>query len=933
MSGAEAAIAGVGFLCSAIQIVTFGRDILQVYCQVRDGRSPDPRLEGYLKSAEACFNHIKTSASATSQTQALHSDQQQIVNVGQELHDSMVELQTKFAELHLDDASKRGVRGKLRVGKKAAASMWHSKELASLEESLKRYESLLHGVILHRVSNQVQAVEAQSSQHFHHLNVHLQSFITKLADGCTNLSELSRVSLETKDRVTQEHEKTRTAIDQGFASTQGTITNIRDSTSQHFQDSSQREMSKILERRHERLLNSLRFSEMNSRKNQVSENYPGTFSWVFKNTSCSSRSHSPLTDMSTSTSSPDPDNFPIWLQSDSNLFWISGKPASGKSSLMKFLATNSLTREHLEIWQHNTQNKNGKLRIIAHYFWKPGQLLQKNIQGMVLSLLYQVLCKDLCLAQQLWEDQDDVSDKRAHGDWSLNELRETLCHAIKSSSDCFCIFLDGLDEAREFERLSWRDSGNARVIHDLLCLDNVKICASSREEHPFCLFFESQPRLRIHLLTYNDIYCYAKQRLELTGLDPHNRHGILQSVIRKADGVFLWVVLVLDSLNRAIRSGSASTRELKERLAQTPADLNDLFIDMWERPGDDAKLSSHKIDASRYLSLAVTANKLEEHLPFSTGFNNMNSLLVITTALEDGPVTSILDTGRCILAKDLEDKCSAVADRLRLVSRGLLEIVTATNGDGVEGSSRLTRYRTEMVVFIHRSAFDFITDTQFGRECLSTCGWSSTEQVSRLFAGHLVRCRFVRDQPAIINHITTGKMTYDIIIAPSHQVRRALSITYSWGNSSLSFENSMLPIIKDWQRSGLFSAQSRWKYPQGSRVPSDLWELEFLEQLMGIAPRFTIVAGALDQLQIHRLIEAIPALLRGFPNMMGYGVLEPLLCESIGYVLTQYNALTAFVVYYHVPFCYILAQRARKVRIAGHLGPALSIQDHFVFNR
>ncbi|RGP70106.1 hypothetical protein FSPOR_4218 [Fusarium sporotrichioides] len=696
MSGAEAAIAGVGFLCNAMQIVTFGRDILQVCRQIRASSSPDPNLEGYLKSAEACFNQrrayftqMRTSASAANRAQGLNSDQQQIVEVGKKLADSVDELQSKFAKLHLDGASKRGIRGTARMAKKAVASMWQSQELKALEENLKRYESLLNGVVIHHICNQLQASEIKSSLYFHQLNTGLQSFIKKLADGCTTISELSLASIETRDRITREHETTRGAMDQGFTSTQVAVSSIRDFMSQRLQDSAQHELGRDFERRHEQLLESLRFLEMNSRKNQVSENYPGTFSWVFENTTycdrCYARGHGETDDEMTddeetddeygdddiamddsnsvpTRGSPIPGSFPAWLQSDSNLFWISGKPASGKSSLIRFLATNPLTREHLEIWQRNMQIKTGKLRIISHFFWKPGQSLQNNIRGMLLSLLYQVLCKDSYLAQRLCESQEDVSDKRAHGDWGLKELKEALFHIIKTSGDVFCIFLDGLDEAKELQTLSWSDRGNAQVIHDLLHLNNVKMCASSREEHPFYLFFKDKPRLRIHQLTYNDIYYFAANRLEPSGLESSSRDEILGTIVEKANGVFLWVVLVIDSLNRAIRSGTASNNELHERLVQTPADLNDLLADMWERPGDDSKLSSYKIDASRYFSLLITAKKLDGGSYFG-GYDpfSMQSLLVIATALEDGPLTSLLDKGKHIQAKDLQARCARVA--------------------------------------------------------------------------------------------------------------------------------------------------------------------------------------------------------------------------------------------------------------------------------
>lgn len=41
------------------------------------------------------------------------------------------------------------------------------------------------------------------------------------------------------------------------------------------------------------------------------------------------------------------DNFQEWLLSESNTYWISGKPGSGKSTLVKFLVTSNHTQTTL----------------------------------------------------------------------------------------------------------------------------------------------------------------------------------------------------------------------------------------------------------------------------------------------------------------------------------------------------------------------------------------------------------------------------------------------------------------------------------------------------------------------------------------------------------------------------------------------------------
>ncbi|KAF5549045.1 hypothetical protein FMEXI_4387 [Fusarium mexicanum] len=890
MSGAEAAIAGIGFLCNAMQIVTFGRDILQVYKHVRNEHSPDPRLKAYLENAKACFDDMNSSTLATSQALPPSRDQQQIIEIGKKLEESMAQLQSKFSELHIDDASRRGFRGKIEVGKKSLATLWQGKELESLEVNLKRYESLLHGVVLHRICNQSQAAEISSNDSFNKLDTNLQSIITQLADGCTRISDLSLELLKTRNLVTQEHETTRAVITEGFTTTQGAISSFCNSMVQEFQDMAQRDQSTNFEKEHNELLQSIRFPEMNSRKNHISENYPGTFDWIFKNSVYGSRSclssyeesgdenvqqreenedgesmdededldgEEDMDNMQYSPSSSYCNHFPTWLESDSQQFWISGKPASGKSSLMKFLATNPITLQHLQA-QHSN------IRILTHYFWKPGQPLQKNIEGMTRSLLHQVLQKNRDLAQRLWTEQRNIQDKRDRGDWDMHELKRALCWAIQSSGNTFCIFLDGLDEAKEFEDLPWGDSRNTQVVYDLLSLENIKLCASSREENPFCRFFAGQPCLRTHRLNKNDIRHYAKNRLELSGLCYHHRSLLLSIVVEKANGVFLWVVLAIKSLNQAIRSGGVN--EFEERLSQTPSDLHDLLVDMWNRPGDDAKLSTYQIDASHFFGLTLAAISIEKenrhYGALTEPLHSMRSLLVMATALEDKPFTSILREGREIQAKELEARCLRVEDRLRLVCRGLLEVTKLKDYYyDWAGNEVLWEYALTRVEFIHRCAFDFITGTQFGRECLALCHWSTIDKVERLLAGHLVKSRFL----CHMSHRHTLSMTNGETCLGSdvdnHQLFRALFFTFNWSDGNMSFRNTMCKELKDWQQHGLFSEHFYWQYPISTKVPTNPRELEFLENAVRANTLDTVVLDLVKQLSIARLADAVPVLL------------------------------------------------------------------------
>ena len=54
-------------------------------------------------------------------------------------------------------------------------------------------------------------------------------------------------------------------------------------------------------------------------------------------------------------------SFSSWLQSNDNIFWIRGKPGSGKSTLMKFIINDDSTKHLLQYWSPNT-------RLLSHFF-------------------------------------------------------------------------------------------------------------------------------------------------------------------------------------------------------------------------------------------------------------------------------------------------------------------------------------------------------------------------------------------------------------------------------------------------------------------------------------------------------------------------------------------------------------------------------------
>ena len=75
-----------------------------------------------------------------------------------------------------------------------------------------------------------------------------------------------------------------------------------------------------------------------------------------------------------------------WLRSDAGVFWIAGKPGSGKSTFMKYILEDPRTEDLLQEWAGDR-----RVIIVHHFFWVAGSQLQRSRQGVSQSLLYQLL--------------------------------------------------------------------------------------------------------------------------------------------------------------------------------------------------------------------------------------------------------------------------------------------------------------------------------------------------------------------------------------------------------------------------------------------------------------------------------------------------------------------------------------------------------------
>lgn len=404
------------------------------------------------------------------------------------------------------------------------------------------------------------------------------------------------------------------------------------------------------------------------------------------------------------------DSFSNWLSSTDVIYWISGKPGSGKTTVVKYILADERTKKYLNIWSPGCA-------IVSHYFWLPGSPMQRNMEGLLSSLLYQLLENDSSASLQIMSSVS--GQKSSYTDWSNDELHSAFIRALDSYKNGVCLFLDGIDEIKPEdgtkadipEFLNWAIKLSQR--------NKIKLCLASRPDpHILETRLSWYPRLRLQDLNYSDLMAYAKARVEIPEeAISAEKNDLIQSLADKAEGVFLWLILAIKSVNEGFRNDD-STVTLQERIDCLPQGLDSLYKDMWARAGADNPFE-YRQAAALYFKLLLASKVLL--MGGVTAFD----IMLATTCLAGRVLHALADRSKPVPEDDMLQQYRKVEKKLNIYCVGLIQTVPVSNRLYSNYSwyghvyDRIypvaTRIRLE---FIHRTARDFLTDTKSGREIL-----------------------------------------------------------------------------------------------------------------------------------------------------------------------------------------------------------------------
>jgi hypothetical protein len=455
------------------------------------------------------------------------------------------------------------------------------------------------------------------------------------------------------------------------------------------------------------VLDKLYFSEIPRRAGKIEKKHETTLEWIFN-------------DGSVESGQPDV-YFVEWLRSIDSVFWVLGKPGSGKSTLFKYLSWAENTKDHLRGWATG-----GDFLIARFFFWAAGTPLQKSREGLLRSLIFDLLRQSTSLLDKTVREVLEgalVPDKQSQFS-DVDYLLKLYEYVVNQASPSkICLFIDGLDEFQE----------PGKALEDLLvCLrslrlsSQVKMCVSSRPWEEFVVEFadvSERHTIKMEDLTRDDIRRYITDKFNshhkfpsLVQNDPSYCEFVEKIVNRiavDAQGVFLWVHLVVEELLKGLTFDD-SVSELEDRLKKFPSDLADFFLHIMQTIPEN-----YRRQTARYFKVTLRAPR-QLGLRLYSFLDDLDRDADFAFKLETKPM------------EPAELRRMEHLARTRIVgrSRGLLEC-RDSQGDvnqelapivdlvpGSQGGVDPCLYSEPVVDFLHRTVRDFLLESAEGQAAL-----------------------------------------------------------------------------------------------------------------------------------------------------------------------------------------------------------------------
>jgi hypothetical protein len=396
--------------------------------------------------------------------------------------------------------------------------------------------------------------------------------------------------------------------------------------------------------------------------------------------------------------------------------WIKGKPGAGKSTLVKEAVRRAKNRAYSE-----------GIVVINYFFTARGNVqLQKTPLGLFRTILYDLLQQDNAVLRafvSIYQIKKAAMGKN-NWQWYQEELQEFFRSVYlrkEAPVRTTYVFIDALDECQEDGYNSVRTL--VYFLRELTIKSELQVCISSRHyphiKVPDC------PQIYVERNNSPDIYTYVKSRLSLSGGDERG-NNLVQKVTEKANGVFLWVVLVVKKLGADL-DNEKTERDLLETLRKVPKKLEELFQSLF----GDIELDAERVKAVsliQWVLLAarpLTVKEIRHAIAFdpANGFTSISAWISSQDCLPIDPQrfeTSVQSYSRGLIEVMHQDMLIA-KPKTRDSGMEFQQVSAGTNKAGLLNYSRLPRPTPDsQIQFIHESVREFFLKNQ-GFQIIEDC--------------------------------------------------------------------------------------------------------------------------------------------------------------------------------------------------------------------
>ncbi|CAG8971437.1 hypothetical protein HYALB_00002020 [Hymenoscyphus albidus] len=245
----------------------------------------------------------------------------------------------------------------------ALSGIWSRKEIDGLMHNLQEYRTQVNSQVLVSLGSRLDLMAVQASDKFQSLAFDNKTIISALLNLQATVSGEFQVQLRTLSVLLN---RTESVIADQEHHTRKVMVDVLQQVLDFDEDAVQPTPAQIKGQKErairievsDEILDSLRFPSMGERFEGVAEAHQKTFEWIFQKPRGASGGE-PQRQWS---------DFNHWLQYGDGLYWINGKPASGKSTMMKFIITHPTTAKSLALWIADSP-QSVPLYTASFFFW------------------------------------------------------------------------------------------------------------------------------------------------------------------------------------------------------------------------------------------------------------------------------------------------------------------------------------------------------------------------------------------------------------------------------------------------------------------------------------------------------------------------------------------------------------------------------------